>query len=341
MPRNFFELDWDARKEALELAGSRSGRPVALLEKDAWVVWTLQLLFSGPDCRSLVFKGGTSLSKAHHAIPRFSEDIDVTYDIRALLDGVGDGMPPSRKQGEKWKDEVERRLPEWVASSPIPLISKAVQALPFDGVKIAHEGEKGDTVTMTYPSAAELAYVKPIVKIEFGAKSTGEPVQELPVVCDAEEYLAEEGIRFPRTTSRVMAAERTFWEKATAIHVFCVKGSFRGGDRFARHWYDVVKLDEAGFADSAIADIDLGEHVALHKSRFFRESGVDYDVAVRGGLQLVPEGDAIKALEEDYRLMRESGMFFNVEPESFAEIIERCRQIEEKANKARAAVTAS
>ena len=49
-------------------------------------------------------------------------------------------------------------------------------------------------------------------------------------------------------------AERTFWEKATAIHVFCAQGSFRGGDRYARHWHDVMRIDAAGFADSAAKD---------------------------------------------------------------------------------------
>ena len=59
-----------------------------------------------------------------------------------------------------------------------------------------------------------------------------------------------------------MRAERTFWEKATAIHVYCGQGVFRGGDRFARHWHDVTRLDAAGFADSAIKDTALAKAVA-------------------------------------------------------------------------------
>jgi hypothetical protein len=339
MPRNFFKLDRDARKEALELAGDRSGRPVALLEKDAWVVWTLDVLFSGPDTESLVFKGGTSLSKAHHAVPRFSEDVDITYDIRALLgDHVGEGIPSSRSQASKWTDEVRDRLPEWIASSPVQLIHERLVASAIDDVDVAHDEE---TVTLTYRPAAELAYIKPIVKVEFGARSTGEPAEKLPIVCDAEEHLLKEEVEFPRTTPRVMAVERTFWEKATAIHVFCVKGTFRGGDRFARHWYDVVKLDDAGFGAKAIASTAIGDEVAVHKSLFFREAGVDYFAAVQGALQLVPEGQAIKSLEQDYELMRESNMFISVEPEPFAVIIDRCKDIQARANKARAAAAAA
>jgi Nucleotidyl transferase AbiEii toxin, Type IV TA system len=55
-------------------------------------------------------------------------------------------------------------------------------------------------------------------------------------------------------TPQVMRAERTFWEKATAIHVFCEQGEFRGGERFARDWHDLTRLDAAGFTDAAIAD---------------------------------------------------------------------------------------
>jgi predicted nucleotidyltransferase component of viral defense system len=36
----------------------------------------------------LVFKGGTSLSKPYKAIERFSEDIDVTYDIRVIAEDL-------------------------------------------------------------------------------------------------------------------------------------------------------------------------------------------------------------------------------------------------------------
>ena len=47
------------------------------IEKDWWVTVTLKALFQ-TDCRdSLIFKGGTSLSKGFNLIERFSEDIDL------------------------------------------------------------------------------------------------------------------------------------------------------------------------------------------------------------------------------------------------------------------------
>ena len=41
-----------------------------------------------------------------------------------------------------------------------------------------------------------------------------------------------------------MLAERTFWEKATAMHVFC-RQERRRGQRQSRHWHDLVRLDDA------------------------------------------------------------------------------------------------
>lgn len=102
MPDDFLRLSVQDRKDALEVAASASGRPPHLLEKDVWVVWALQTLFGSPFAEHLVFKGGTSLSKAYGAIRRFSEDIDLTYDIRAIAaDLIGDSpdaLPPNRSQ---------------------------------------------------------------------------------------------------------------------------------------------------------------------------------------------------------------------------------------------------
>ena len=58
--------------------------PAHLREKDIWVVEVLDALFSASFARELVFKGGTSLAKAYAAVRRFSENVDITRDIRAI-----------------------------------------------------------------------------------------------------------------------------------------------------------------------------------------------------------------------------------------------------------------
>ena len=92
---DFFQLSTAERLDVLDAAANISGLLPHLLEKDIWVVWSLRHLFAGPFAENLVFKGGTSLSKAYGVIRRFSEDVDLTYDIRAIAgDLVGDAAAP-------------------------------------------------------------------------------------------------------------------------------------------------------------------------------------------------------------------------------------------------------
>jgi hypothetical protein len=323
------------RREALNVAADRSGRPAHLLEKDAWVVWTLSTLYATPLGEHLVFKGGTSLSKAYGVIRRFSEDVDLTYDIRAIVpDLVGDNgeaLPKTRSEEKRWSGEVRKRLPEWVAVTVRPVIA---DALAREGLAATIRIEAEKLFVDYEATAAGSGYVAPSVMLEFGARSTGEPAGPRDVVCDAAGLV--DGVDFPTARPRVMHAERTLWEKATAIHVFCLQERLRG-DRFARHWHDVVRLDDAGIANAAMADRELANAVARHKGMFFAEkaadkSPVDYVAAVNGNLQLAPTGDGAKALEEDYARMVDDGLLLD-DAEPFADLMERCVDIAARANR--------
>lgn len=332
----FLHLPLADRREALSVAADQSGRPAHLLEKDAWVVWALATLFGSALGEHLVFKGGTSLSKAYGVIRRFSEDVDLTYDIRAIApDLVGDNgeaLPKTRSEEKRWSSEVRKRLPEWVAGAAQPVIADALAAQALVAA-IRVEGEK---LFIDYEAtAAGSGYVAPSVMLEFGARSTGEPASLRDIACDASGLV--EGVVFPMARPRVMHAERTFWEKATAIHVFCLQERLRG-DRFARHWHDVVRLDEAGLAEAAFTDRELANAVARHKGMFFAEkaadgSPIDYVAAVNGGLQLVPGGNASKALQEDYGRMVEDGLLLD-DAEPFEALMARCADIAARANRA-------
>jgi hypothetical protein len=171
--------------------------------------------------------------------------------------------------------------------------------------------------------------------LEFGARSTGEPASLRDIGCDASGLVNE--VTFPTARPRVMHAERTFWEKATAIHVFCVQGRLRG-ERFARHWHDVARLSEAGLASSAFADRELANAVARHKAMFFAEKAadripIDYAAAVNGGLRLVPSGAGLKALEDDYARMVDDGLLLG-DAEPFAALMANCAEIAVRANTA-------
>src|ERR1700719_1699204 len=74
------EASANDRRDLFVGAGNRLGTIQQNIEKDFWVCWTLDALFNGLQAGGprLLFKGGTSLSKAYGLISRFSEDIDVT-----------------------------------------------------------------------------------------------------------------------------------------------------------------------------------------------------------------------------------------------------------------------
>ena len=332
---DFFGLSREDRREALLVAAERSGRPLHLLEKDVWVVWALKHLFAGPHAERLVFKGGTSLSKAYGVIRRFSEDVDLTYDIRAIApDLVGKSASPwptTRSQEKKWSKAIRQRLAELVAGELLPEVAKALQA---HGLPATARAE-GEQIFIDYEAFGEgTGYVRPSVLLEFGARSTGEPNEPRPVACDAAPHLPD--VSFPSAMPQVMRPERTFWEKATAIHVFCAQGSFRGGDRYARHWHDVTRLDAAGFADSAAKDRALALAVAEHKSIFFAETmpdgaPIDYRAAVSGSLALAPLGNARTALAEDYQRMVQDGLLLD-DAEPFDALLQRCQALAERIN---------
>ena len=331
----FQRLSAEERSGALGKIETESPHPAFLIEKDIWVVATLSVLFEAPFGHHLVFKGGTSLSKVWHAIRRFSEDIDITYDIRGfapelVAGGDEEAIPPTRSQERRWTRAIRPRLAEWVREEAAPLIGEELARSGFEG-RTRTEAER---FYIRYdPLFKPIGTVQPEVKVDFGARSTGEPHVVRPVVCDAAAHLPELG--FPEARPAVMLAERTFWEKATSMHVYCLQGRVRGS-RWSRHWHDLVRLDEVGVAARALANRELAQAVARHKAMFFRENDsnrqrIDYHSAVSGNLRLVPSGAAQEALAEDYAAMVAIGMLLD-EDEPFAALMERCREIEERAN---------
>ena len=331
----FQRLSANDRRDALRAVQAEGPHPAFLFEKDIWVVATLGVLFDAPFGHRLVFKGGTSLSKVWRAIRRFSEDIDITYDIRSfapdLVAGAGaEALPSSRSQQERWTKTIRSRLAEWVQETVGPLIREQLGHAGFKA-RIRADAER---LHVGYePLFESFGAVRPEVQVDFGARSTGEPHTVRKVGCDAAAYLPD--LVFPEARPAIMLPERTFWEKSTAMHVYCHQGR-RRGERWSRHWHDIARLDDAGIADRALADRQLALSVARHKAVFFRENDsggqpIDYVAAVSGGLRLVPSSAAQQVLASDYASMLGSGMLLD-EDESFDELMERCAMIEARAN---------
>jgi hypothetical protein len=337
MPESRFELSSADQSEALEVAAGRSGRPAHLLEKDIWVVWVLSAIYDSPLGNTLTFKGGTSLSKVYKVIDRFSEDVDLTYDIRKLIPDLlrdGNPLPVSASQEKKITSAVRSRLPQWIEKTVQPVIQQALLASGLEA-ELSLAGEDSNKLIITYPATKRgTGYSEAAIQLEFGARATGEPHRRHQVICDIAPLI--DGVTFPTAQPLVMAAERTFWEKATAAHVYCLQGRLRG-DRYSRHWYDLAALAKTTYFDSAASDHELARQVAEHKSIFFAEKDVDgkkvdYFQATSGALRLLPEGPSFAALEKDYTAMLEDGLLSLDQP-PFEAVIEICAAIQDEINR--------
>ncbi len=337
MPESWFELSSADQSEALEVAAGRSGRPAHLLEKDIWVVWALSAIYDSPLGDSLTFKGGTSLSKVYKVIDRFSEDIDLTHDIRELVPDLlrdGNPIPASASQEKKITSAVRSRLPQWIEQTVQPVIEQALVASGLQA-ELSLAGKDSDKLIITYPATKKgTGYAAATIQLEFGARATGEPHQRHRVACDIDPLI--EGVTFPTAQPLVMAAERTFWEKATAAHVYCLQGRLRG-DRYSRHWYDLAALAKTTHFASAASDHELARQVAEHKSMFFAEKDVDggkvdYFQATSGDLRLIPQGPSRNALAKDYTAMLEDGLLAFEQP-TFETVMASCASIQDEINR--------
>lgn len=300
------------------------------------MVWVLSAIYGSDLARTLTFKGGTSLSKVYGIIDRFSEDVDLTYDIRELVPDLlrdANPIPLSGSQEKKITSAVRGRLPGWIETTVRPVIQEALSAAGLMAT-LTVAGKENEKLLVDYPALkAGTGYATSSIQLEFGARATGEPNQIYPATCDAAAVI--EGVEFPVARPKTMAAQRTFWEKATAVHIYCLQGRLRG-DRYSRHWYDLAAIAQSDLFESAMNDRVLARLVAEHKSMFFAEKGldggkIDYFSAVSGAINLVPTGDSRLALERDCEAMLGDGLLALHQPE-FGELMESCRAIEARIN---------
>ena len=325
------------RAEVFQAAAQQSGLNAVILEKDFWVCWTLRRLFALPDVgEHLIFKGGTSLSKVWKAISRFSEDIDVSLS-REWLGFTGEHDPEqagSRKQQKKRLDDLSAACAEKIRAVLLPALRHEVRAhLGGTGWQMEIDREDSQTVLFNYPSAVAPAiagaYVRREVRIECGARSDAWPAEHKIVRPYVAEALAGV-VADAEVAVKVLAIERTYWEKATILHAEAHREEGKPTPtRFSRHYADLAALADHAEAKAAVNRSDLRERVVAHKQVFFASTWASYETAVPGSFRLVPAEGRLQMLAQDYRDMRE--MFFG-EPLPWEEIVARLRALEKNIN---------
>jgi len=193
----------------------------SIIEKDYYVTLILKKLSESSD--DIVFKGGTSLSKAHHVIKRFSEDIDITFETKI-----------NRKRRKRLKNEVVLGISKEL-NIPIINFEDTRSKRDLNGYKFSYETTYEYTGTML-----------PIVKLETALISNSYPTETLMITNYIGDYLIRNGREdlaqeyflnpFPM---KVQTLDRTFVDKSYAICDYYVKNKTK---RYSRHLYDLYKL---------------------------------------------------------------------------------------------------
>jgi nucleotidyltransferase AbiEii toxin of type IV toxin-antitoxin system len=337
---NFAKRKPAERQPYFEEAAARRNSTTTALEKDFWICWTLKHLFAlqGPELR---FKGGTSLSKVFRLIERFSEDIDISIDRGALgFSGERDPANPALS-GTKRKglnQELKVAVTVEVQSRILPkLHARFESVLGKQGWTLVPSEDKTEEMTLlfSYPPAFEYkSYLQPQIKIEFG-RGDLEPSQESTVTPFVAEMFPD--VFAERSTAiGVLDCERTFWEKVTLLHAENHRPdptSLKAG--MARHWSDVAVMSAAErFKDEKLS-LDLLKQVIAFKKIYFPANWANYDTAIPGTLNILPNRSLQEIVKKDYQQMEE---MFPGKPLSFDEILAKLEALQRRINALRGTV---
>jgi predicted nucleotidyltransferase component of viral defense system len=334
--KTFIQLSSEERNLYCRQAAERMDTPLpaAVIEKDFWVCWTLNLLNEIPELKgNITFKGGTSLSKAWGLIERFSEDIDIAINRKVFGQEPPYGAEDaeSNRQRKMRLEELENKSAAFINEFLLPSlqdeISKHLNPDEFSLKPI----QKGNEVNIEfeYPGTLknELGGLLPVVLIELVPRADEIPNEErkiTPIIYEVFEDLLGEG-SFNVST---LAPERTFLEKLLFIHE-TLEGFNKGSERKSRHYYDLLKLNKAGVFEKIKINRELLQIVVEHRQTFFRYNTLDYKGILSNGVRVVPPKESWTDWRGDYS--RTSVMIYNDIP-SFDELMSFAEQLENEFN---------
>lgn len=342
--RRITMADEGDRQDIFVSSARRVGITEQNVEKDFWVCWTLDALFHGrgENAPRLLFKGGTSLSKAFGLISRFSEDIDITVFRQDLGEAVSiDDLErlSGKKRGVKL-DEIRAACQQYLKDDLRPDLERLLFEATGHGqnekcgVSLDDADPDGQTLLVRYPSVLPAdAYVRSEVRVECGAKSALDP----HVGSMVRPYVSDDVPDVDLTVADIttIQATRTFWDKVVIVHGlrgwFENRGELRQeGQRISRHYYDLHVIFRGETGAQALADRPLGAECVRHARMFFNRPDLNLETATPGTFALTPPGTMLDALRRDYEAM--TGMIIGPAPHLDA-VVASITGIEERLNR--------
>jgi Nucleotidyl transferase AbiEii toxin, Type IV TA system len=298
------------------------------IEKDWWVSRTLETIFAMDIAQQLVFKGGTSLSKAWKLIQRFSEDIDLSIDMDYFVLPKNNWSKSERtklrKEAGKYSTEVlfERIAVEFTKSGFSDVTFKTIETNESD--------QDPRVLEIYYPNlvSPNSQYVLPRILLEVSCRSLREPFTSVSMGSIVDEKHAHQPFAHAPFSVQTVNPERTFLEKLFLLHEEFQRPKEKiRTERMSRHIYDIYHLSQAGIASKAIGDKDLYETIVAHRHKFTRISGIDYNLHHPHALHPIPPNQLLNMWKLDYNKMK-SEMIYELNPPTFDSLIENLKEIQ-------------
>lgn len=332
----------DERKVMIQTVSEAKQIDEVSAEKDWWVTAVLYAVFHTSIGKYILFKGGTSLSKGWDIINRFSEDIDLALSRDFFLDIMQ--LPCARCTSNTQIHHLREKAQDYILGDfkselesvfkdlklPVTVIGDN-EVLDANGkpCKVPHDKDPS-VIFIQYPSlyGSYAAYATPTVKIEISVLSMAEPFEMRRISSLVEQIFMDEKVDsdFIQTIPTVTPA-RTFLEKAFLLCEEYQKEEPRT-HRMTRHFYDLEKLMQTEYADSALSNVELYKDIVRHRQKFYHVGYVDYSKDLPCNIQIVPSDALLPSYETDYNEMRKS--FIYGESLDFAVLMDRMNELQER-----------
>lgn len=327
---NFYTTEKAEKEAVFNAIAAENGMTPFAVEKDWWVSRTLEIIFQMSIAKHLVFKGGTSLSKAWKLINRFSEDIDLAID-KAFFEGYS---------GEISKSKISKLRKEagiYTTGIFFEELQEEFKAKGFNDLDfIVIDAEDSDqdprVIEIYYPNSikSQSEYVLPRVQIEVSCRSLREPFTVKSFGGLVDEVYADKDFAEPLFDVPTVNPERTCLEKLFLLHEeFHRPAEKMRVDRLSRHLYDIYHLTKAGIAEKAINDKELYETIVAHRYKFSRVGEVDYNLHSPKTLNPIPVEDKMEEWKADYAKMKEDMIYEENKP-SFEDLINNLNELRTK-----------
>lgn len=309
----WLHLPQKRRIEILSAVSTRTGLLENAIEKDWWVTLILKAVFRTQWANNLVFKGGTSLSKAWFLIERFSEDIDLAIDREAL--GFSEDLNKSQIKNLR-KVSFKFISHDFRAAIEQQLLEMGVDSSFFSlSAQTSKDSDRDPQVLeLQYVSILDSrGYLVDKVLIEVGSRSLREP-------CSSRAIQSIIGTTFPNQpfsgqsfAIETVEPKRTFLEKVFLLHEeFLKPPEHIRHERMSRHLYDLERLMDTEHGHAALVDRILYNSIVEHRKKFNQLRGIEYTQHTPSQVNCIPPDTMMKRWEEDYRLMRESMIYGEV-----------------------------